>query len=562
MKLPEPLVLGAGPFREIGQPRVTANSPNGDLIAVGGHLGRTQWHGRDIGCGSGSHTLAVYRTDDLTCVHQVTARWPAQSVAFHPTLPLVAIGTGSYDGGWFYEGELLLLDLTTGTAVSLLEHPRQVRQITWRSPQTLDLVLAIPSDADKQPFGTTSLACSISRDDWGRAVVGMLRMPYGETPVPDGPPPDTAAAVAAVSQLCRQRGQVWVARRGVWAVEGLADGRILTALEGVGLECWSGTTGRLLWQVPVDGTGYQIRVLPGGRTALVLTQVSQRYRDGWWTQDPSVVLEVDLDDGAARKTHRSFSPAVLVSRTDGSWALRDTDWNRRSRTAGEVAFGPPADGATTIPLGPYDLFNHFFDIRYAPELLFLQGQRNQPWRDKWVVAVDAPTGRVRRLFALEWDAPRGRRLFGGSGAYLNDGAGPALVHSGAVHSGAGPLPGNAFVVRRRYPTGEPQWIFTADRAAAALDADDTFVYVVFTSGELIVLGAEDGVVHARQELRIEGRPVVPLSLARVGAGRLAIGTLDGQVLVVPVSASAHAPTTEGFSGPAPGGLSQSAGAGA
>ncbi|WP_433553225.1 hypothetical protein ACQP08_07970 [Micromonospora zamorensis] len=538
MKRSETRVLGAGPFREIGQPRVTANSPNGDLIAVGGDLGRTQWHGRDIGRGSGPHPLAVYRADDLTCVHQVSARWPVRSIAFHPTLPLVAIGTGSYDGGWSYEGELLLLDLTTGVAVSLLGQSREVRRITWRSPQTLDLVLAIPCDPDEQRFGTTSLACSISRDDWDRAVVGMLRMPYSEKPVADEPSIDTAVAVATVSQLCRQCGQVWAVRRGVWAVEALADGRILTALEGVGLECWSGASGELLWQVPTDGTGYQSRVLPGDRTALVLTQVPRRYEGGRWAQDPSVVLEIDLNDGTVRKAHESSNPALLVGRTDGSWALRDTDHDRRSRTSGEVTFGPPADAAATIQLGRYDLFNHFFDIRYAPDLLFLQGRRGEPWRDKWVVAVDVPTGRVRQLFPLEWDASRGGHLFGGSGVYLDDAAEPTLVHSGAVHDGAGLLPGNAFVVRRRYPTGELKWIFTADRTATALDADDTFVYVVLNSGELIVLRAEDGAVHVRQELRIAGHPVVPLSLARVGDGRLAVGTLDGQVLVVPVPTAA------------------------
>ncbi|MFF0154235.1 hypothetical protein [Micromonospora sp. NPDC005203] len=537
MKRSEARVLGAGPFREIGQPRVTANSPNGDLIAVGGDLGWPQWHGRDIGCGSGPHPLAVYRTDDLTCVHQVTARWPVHSIAFHPTLPLVAIGTGSYDGGWSYEGELLLLDLTAGIAVSLLEYPREVRRVAWRSPQMLDLVLAIPCDPDEQRFGTTSLACSISRDDWDRAVVGMLQMPYGEQPVPDEPSIDTAAAVATVSQLCRRRGQVWAARRGVWAVEALADGRILTALEGVGLECWSGTSAELLWQVPTDRTGYQIRVLPGDRTALVLTQVPRRYGGGRSTQDPSGVLEIDLDDGTVRKTHESSNPALLVGRIDGSWALRDTDHDRRSKTAGEVTFGPPADAAATIQLGPYDLFNHFFDIRYAPDLLFLQGRRGEPWRDKWVVAVDVPTGRVRQLFPLEWDTLRGGHLFGGVGAYLDDRAGPSLVHTGAVHNGGGRLPGNAVVVRRRYLTGELQWIFTADREATALDADDTFVYVVFNTGELVVLRTEDGNVHARHELRIAGHPVVPLSLRRIDVGRLAIGTLDGQVLVVPVPAA-------------------------
>ncbi|MGC4812435.1 hypothetical protein ACLQ29_18075 [Micromonospora sp. DT228] len=450
----------------------------------------------------------------------------------------MVIGTGSYDGGWSYNGKLLLLDLTTGIAVSLLGHPREVRRIAWRRPQTLDLVLAIPCDADEQRFGTTSLACSISRDDWDRAVVGMLRMPYGEKPVPYEPSSDTTVAVATVARLCRQRGQAWAARRGVWAVEALRDGRILTALEGVGLECWSGTSGELLWQVPTGGTGYQIRVLPGDRTALVLTQVPRRYEGGRWTLDPSVVLEIDLDDGTVRKTHESSSPAVVVGRTDGSWALRDTDHDGCSKTAGEVTFGPPAAAAATIRLGPYDLFNHFFDIRYAPELLFLRGRGDEPWRDKWVVAVDVPGGQIRRLFPLEWDTSRGGHLFGGVGAYCDDRAGPSLVHTGAVHNGGGRLPGSAFVVRRRYPTGELQWIFTADGEAAALDADDTFVHVVFSSGELVVLKTEDGNVHARQELRIAGHPVVPLSLTRVAVGRLAIGTLDGQVLVVPVPAAA------------------------
>lgn len=531
-------VLGGGPFREIGEPRVTANSPDGNLIAVGGFLSRSQWHGRDVSHASRSHRLAVYRADDLTCVHQVTARWPAQSVAFHPTLPLVAFGTGSYDGGWSYEGELLLLDLTTGVAVSLLEYPREVRRITWRSPETLDLVLAIPCDEDEQRFGTTSLACSISRDDWGRAVAGMLRMPYGEQPVPAEPPTDTGEAIATVSHLCRERGQVWSTRRGVWAVEALADGRILAALEGIGLECWSGTSGELLWQVPTDGTGCQIRVLPGERTALVLTHLPRRRRNGRWTQEPSVVLEVDLENGLVRASHQAPGPAIMVSRADGVWALRDTDYDRRSGTAGEVTLGPPANADDTIQLGRYDLFNHFFDIRYAPELLFLRGRRGKPWRDKWVVAVDPSSARARQLFPLEWDASRGRHLFGGSGAYLEDAAGRTLIHGGAVHDSAGLLVGNAFVVRRQYPTGEPQWIFTADREVTALDADGTFVYVVFTSGELVVLRAEDGAVHVRQDLRIAGHPVVPLSLARVGPGRLAVGTLDGRMLVVSVPATA------------------------
>jgi hypothetical protein len=248
------------------------------------------------------------------------------------------------------------------------------------------------------------------------------------------------------------------------------------------------------------------------------------------------VVEIDLEAGAVRETHEAPFPAIMVSRSDGWWALRDTEYDTEKGTGHVVLRAPTGAYTTTIPVGRYDLFNHFFDVRYAPDLLLLQGQGSKPWRDKWVVAVDAPEGRLRPLFSLEWNPLRGGHLFGGFGAYLDDRSGPALVHTGMVHDGAGLLRGNAFVVRRAFSTGELQWIFTADHQATALDADRDFVYVAFNSGELVVLLAENGAVHARHELRVNGHRVVPLSLTRAGADRLAVGTLDGRVLDCSIAA--------------------------
>lgn len=141
-------VLGAGPFCEIGRPRVAKTSPDGTLIVVGGALAHPQWHGHDVSRRSrpnpGWYPVAVYQSDDFTCLYQLTARWPANAISFHPALPLVAIGTGSYDGGWFYEGELLLLDLTTGTVVSLMAHRREVQWIFTADHQAT----ALDADGD------------------------------------------------------------------------------------------------------------------------------------------------------------------------------------------------------------------------------------------------------------------------------------------------------------------------------------------------------------------------------------------------------------------------------
>lgn len=523
-------ILGAGAFREIGKPLIAELSPDGALIVVGGNPGWLQWHGQDVCARAGPrYRLAVY--DGLACLHLVRTYWPPKTIVFHPTLPIVTIGTGSYDGGWSYEGELLSLNLETGSVVTLLERPREVRRLTWKDERTLDIVLAVLTDEDEERLGTASVACSIQRADWDSPTPGMLENPREEVPVPDGEPSDPAAATALVEQYCRRHGAIWEQRRATWAVRALPDGRFLSALEDVALECWSSDSDEVAWRLPAEGIGCQVHVSPNGKTAFTLTQAARRWSQAsrTWIEDPSVVTEVALEGGEPLRTWDIGSTGVLTVRSDGWWAVRDASVVRPS--VGLVTLrAPGGHPSAIIQLGRYDLFNHYFDIRYAPDLLFLQGSASKPWKDKWVVAADAPSGAVRRLFPLEWDEGRGRHLFGGPGAYLSSGLGAVLIHAGTIHDGRGLLPGNSFVVCRAYPSGEPLWVFTTDVQATDLDTDGDYIYVTFNSGELVVLRATDGAVHARLRVRVDGRDVIPLSLALAGHGRAVIGTLDGSVL--------------------------------
>jgi hypothetical protein len=67
-------------------------------------------------------------------------RYSVNDVAFHPSLPVVAIATGEYDGGMCFEGELVLWNWETGrhvlaaadgAATPRLQRKRAFRTVSW-----------------------------------------------------------------------------------------------------------------------------------------------------------------------------------------------------------------------------------------------------------------------------------------------------------------------------------------------------------------------------------------------------------------------------------------------
>jgi hypothetical protein len=348
----------------------------------------------------------------------------------------------------------------------------------------------------------------------------MIGAPLDERPVPDRAAPDPEHAATRVREWCREHGLTWKPRGRISAVHALPDGGFLTASPAPGLERWAATADEPLWQAPVGPDGAQVWITPHQPVAVAVTDA----RNGPFKRRRTELRGIDLADGTVRAARVLTFPAVLVSRSDGCSALHDAP--NLTPAPARIEVRDP-DGSVTATIRP-DRYTFSFGVTGAPHLLFLQGDTFQPWDSPWVVSVEVPNGRVRRMFPLEWDPVWGGRLFGGPGRFLDDER-PSIIHAGAVH-GARPRRHRAFVIRRDYPTGAARWVFGVDHQATGLDIDSELVYVTFESGELVVLQAADGAVLLRTELRVDGHRIVPTSVAVIGARRLAIGTLDGRVL--------------------------------
>ncbi|MFC7933114.1 outer membrane protein assembly factor BamB family protein [Streptomyces cinereoruber] len=490
-------IFGDRSFAEIGDPVLAAADERRGLLAVAGRY--------EFG---GTAPVGVYGTGDLACHALVRSRYPVHTMAFHPTLPLLAVGTGHYDGGYFFEGELLLLHLETGTAVSLIEHSlgRQVLELEWLDEQALRVVMAPPDDWQDDTARDEGHVAVVRRPDWATVPAKSLTEydlagPRVPAPRPDG----SEVARRMLSELSTD----WESRRNVRAVEVLSDGRTLATLDGVQMESWL-PSGERAWMVPDQ---------EGGREIVVATDEGSAWvglirRRGMRDSVPQSVVRLSLADGKQLDGIVPSAPVSLVRCADGRPALSPDGRNGdRSRL--------PVRGGRRI---------------YFQSILRPPGQPNSYKGERWVAAVDLQgpaTGRpvvplarsARRLFRYSWEP--GETHFGGPGVEVEDGT---LVHAGTVYHGHGLQPGGSFVVRRETTDGRPRWVFRTDRKAAALDADAATVYVGYDDGEVVALDLGDGTVRWRQHLTVGAVSAVPTALTVTANGRLLIGTSDGRIL--------------------------------
>ncbi|MEU9086218.1 PQQ-binding-like beta-propeller repeat protein [Streptomyces sp. NPDC048357] len=440
--------------------------------------------------------IAVYRVADLSCAHLLTFTMESESMAFHPTLPLLAI---ALDNGDEYnrEGGLTLLEADTGHRVDFTDPAWGIEPVRWLDDRTLELTFfALDHGVDSLMTRAT-----VVRENWrGLApdaldLTGLDRAPHD--PEDPGTYDDVPPALPVLRALAERAGRRYDARGGVRAVAGLGDGRVLATRKHVAVECWA-ADGSALWSVPAPSVspGSRIEVAADERTVRVAVAGPDR-------RARTDFLLVDTADGTVLDQRAVPFSASMSARTDGVWAIRDT-YDRGSETEPPAPpntriFAADGDqiGSVHVP-DRYDLVP--LDARRCPELLYVRRGR----RDVVALAPDGAAESV--LFTV--DAPLGRAV------YASDAAGPALLH------------GRTELVRRAFPSGEVLWSRPLESEVIDLDTHAGVLYALCADGSLVCVDAADGALLHRRPLP----PYGPLSLHAAPDGTVLVGTAAGQIL--------------------------------
>ena len=538
-------VFGAGPFCEVGKPRVFTSDTRG-LLAIGGDLDVPQWAGfdaQDSVYGTRWHRVGVYSEATLECRFLVPLHWPVNDLAFGVDDPVLAIGTGWFNGDDTFDGQLVVLDLDSGLAVSLLAEEREVLAVRWEGGGVLRAVLS-PATEEDPPELT---AITIPRAVWssfnaGRVAVSDCHASAVEKPLEQSSSRSVSQDLAAVTGLEHRL------RRKVWAVERWG-GDVLASLEGVSLERWD-QDGGLRFRMTTEGVGCQIVV----DDEVVLTNVEPPWGppETGYARSPSIVERIDPDSATVASRLPVNAPTVLIRDRRGWLLARNCSLDRQAPRESKL-FAPASDRPESVTLGGYDLFNHFAWIRDAPDLLIVEGDPDRPTEHKWLVRLEIqPIPRWRpwrrspsrtRLYPLEWDPARDAHIMSGPGAFVDDERGASIIHSGTIGNPRGLQVGAAFVVRRSYPDGALLWDQRQDSQAVGVTYDDGLVYVALITGELLAYHAATGAPLHKSELKVDGHPVVPLSLACFASRCVLVGTMDGRILKVTLGEYEHAGAT-------------------
>jgi hypothetical protein len=558
-------VFGTGAFDDAGRPTGIYLNTQGTVLVVAGRFDGTQWHGRDVGKGRQlTHRVSVYETASL---HRVAfldrVRHPINDVAFHPRRPILAIATGSYDGGYTYGGELILWDFVSDISASLLDGSREV-VTCWFDDQSdaLHLTLRPPIDEDyydaeqrvniypwrgegppPQPKRYMRLDTTIPDTGWQQMdehSIGPDTLPTQFTQFSDAAEMysrQSAEEVAtALARFALAAGQRYTPRWDVWDVAWTANDRLLAVSNQTVLECWS-PDGALDWHIPNELDGVQLLLAPNDEHVYVNLH-GGRMRGEEFAR--TSVVRIGLGSSAVEPLSGIDTPAVLSIARTGHLLARDAarEWYRRDGPTRDRIIASDGTVSGPLDLGGYDIFNHYLRVAGASHLYFLQGTaprtrwEEQPRRraseHKWVCRVEPGTRHVERLFPLEWDSERAGHLLGAAGSYVHDSRGESLILAGSLHRPER----QHYIVRRALGDGAPLWWVPCDSQVTALAylAQPEIVVFALTGGQLGAIDAQTGAVLDHQHVVVGATGAIPLSLAGRG-NRIAAGLVDGRIVL-------------------------------
>lgn len=515
-------------FGHIGKP--TEIFENSKYIIVASSLNYTQWPARDIESrkyfGVRVTIFDKITLEVLACTD--APRFSINDIAFHSQDTVLALATGDYDGGYSFEGELLLWNWATNEIRSILDSSVEVLRCRFsNNDETIDFITHPPDEGDFEedcfdkffyfeniPVSTFKYPVEFSN----QVKPEDVNFDMGEQ--------DFDIVLERLQSLAKTTGCDYEVRTCVWDLDWLDQDSLITTSDEHIIELWSLKEGRVFAEKGKSFNGFEIALLREENIAYINTVKNINLHDFDEKHGYSKLLSFNLEEKTTKAFKEMDYPVTMSLSVHGSLLLRrasyDTEGKKDLLINGQVETG--------LDLGHYDLFNHYIRINNQESLYCIQGKPKNQHENKHLVSVNPESKVETEHWPLTWEEDN-PHLMQGIACILDD----KFISSFEYHHPSN-FKFNGFIAARELSSGELLWSFGINAQTTVLETIEEYnlVFYALANGEIGLIDLDNGKIVYKEVFKIDDINSCAISASYM-QGQIAVGTIDGRVVILGIN---------------------------
>ena len=509
-------ILSNSTFADTTIPYRTFIDEDKSLIAVANSFS-TQWSGRDISMWSTS--LLLYDLDTLELKNFVeNLDYPVNDLSFHPKEKIIALGIGRYDGGAYYEGELLLWNYETNELNSILTDNREVIKCAFsQNGEKLSFTLNPTDDLDCPDY--TDKQYDLDFPIQSKIKIENLKPVLVIDHIDNFNIEDynnrLSNADRVLSDISNQKKQVYKNRNLIWDIVFISKNEFALARNNATVEIWKIDTGTVR-EIKLFDTGDCVELFFNSTNNSLLVNLWSR---DFQSENTNKLFSIDLSNLEFQEV---INCSHTISKSKNNYFLaRQVDHS--DKTKKDFILNPSYKVVFEKRFGHYDLFNHYLRIDNSELLYYLVGNPKEQHQNKTLCSINPETYEIKEVWQLEKQPNHFNDL---NGIKIND----YLIISGKVYSSNR----NPYDTQELFcidlATKKEKWLRTLSSQVcsfALLDNNSTLV-LALTNGQIELIESANGKTMEVINRAKNHSFARPLSLATF-EDKIAVGLTNGQI---------------------------------
>lgn len=517
MKIKNREILGRSCFDEITNPTQLFEYHEFGILCVS-HSYYAQWSGRHLELRK--ENLSIYSSETLNLISHIDElKFPINDIDFDKGKQLLLIATGSYDGGYFYEGELFCYDLSNRKLIKLIEDNREFSTCKFKGSEIEFKVLPSNDYHEEFTLSTYSTTLDLNNTKSLRDLNLIESTSYDENSYNfEEHQRKLRELPSRLSLLANKIDFNYQHRSMAWDLTFIDDNNLFIGFAQGKVGILEISKNKLITR-RIAENGDCAQVFKGyGKEGLY---VNLSYRK-IGANDYNTVFR--LDNSLTKSEVVAQGAFSLSQSDDGNFLARQADYEDKKRK--DVLFDRSFRKVTETRLGHYDLFNHYIRIDGESNLFALVGKPREQYQNKELIELSS--NQLTELSATRIES-QPEHLNNLNGVKIEE----KYILEGKIYD---PSPSkNDHVVFALNKQGIKLWqtdISEQTSGITKLENHPDYVCLVLVSGELLILDCSTGKTHLKIE-RNKDMKGYPLSVANKG-NKIAIGYDNGLVELIEI----------------------------